>query len=78
VAETVEVVVTTPDGQAATLSGGYTYAPPQFSDFNGVWEGHLGDEGETPFAFTVENDLLASISCNSNTSSSPPSTKTDR
>jgi IPT/TIG domain-containing protein len=34
----VEIVVTNPDGQAATFAGGYTYASPQSFDFNGAWE----------------------------------------
>ena len=62
-AGTVDVVVTNPDGQVARLNGGYTYASPQFHDFNGDWEGWLGDEGEAPLRFTVQNDVLVSVSC---------------
>jgi hypothetical protein len=42
---------------------GYTYASPAFKDFNGQWEGWVGDEGETPLRFTIENDVLVSLSC---------------
>ena len=35
----VDVVVTNPDGQAVRWSGALTYAPPEFFDFNGTWEG---------------------------------------
>lgn len=62
-AGSVDVVVTNPDGQVVRLNGGYTYASPQFKDFNGEWEGWLGDEGETPLRFTVQNDVLVSLSC---------------
>jgi hypothetical protein len=51
------------DGQVARLDRGYTYLPPQSPDFNGVWEGHVGDEGETTLKFTVENDTLVSMAC---------------
>jgi hypothetical protein len=62
-AGTVDVVVTNPDGQVARLTGAYTYSRPQFRDFNGDWEGRLGDEGEAPLRFTVQNDVLVSVSC---------------
>ena len=59
----VDIVVTTADGQVARLDGGYTYVRPQFSDFNGVWEGYVGDEQEMAFTFTVENNTLVHGSC---------------
>ena len=63
VAGKVAVVVTASDGQVAELAGGYTYAAPHLSDFNGIWEGRLGDETETAFSFTIQNDQLVSVSC---------------
>jgi IPT/TIG domain len=63
VAGAVDVVVTTADGQVARLDGGYTYRAPRFADFNGVWEGNVGDEGELAFTFTVENNTLVNLSC---------------
>jgi hypothetical protein len=59
----VDVVVTTGDGRAAGLPAGYIYVAPRFTDFNGVWEGRLGDETETSMAFTVENDTVVTLSC---------------
>jgi hypothetical protein len=59
----VDVVVTNPDGESSTLTGGYTYAPPESFDFNGRWSG-FGDAGQDiPIAFTIENDGLTSVSC---------------
>jgi type 1 fimbria pilin len=71
----VDVVVTNPDGQVVRLNGGYTYASPQFKDFNGEWEGRFGEEGESPLRFTVESDVLVSLSCAGPvTLTSPPAT----
>ena len=59
-AGTAAVVVANPDGERASLDGGYTYAPPQSFDFNGVWE---AGAHETPIQFTIENNSLVSLSC---------------
>ena len=48
-AGTVELAVLAPDGQLDRLAGGFTFARLSVSDFNGVWEGYVGDEGETAF-----------------------------
>ena len=61
-AGTVDVVVINPDRQTGTLSGGYTYAPPESFDPNGIWEGGA-ITGHEHFAFTVRNDLVVSVSC---------------
>ena len=76
-AGTVELAVLAPDGQIDRLAGGFTFARPSVSDFNGVWEGYVGDEGETAFSFTVENDALVSLTCYTTTIafSPPPSTR---
>jgi len=62
-AGTVTVVVTNPDGQSATLPGGYTYALPGSFDFNGEWEGGTGYDWLTPVRFTIRNDVLVAVSC---------------
>lgn len=70
----VEIVVTNPDGQAATFAGGYTYASPQSFDFNGAWEGfalaHPDAQGRSApqhsdmgMRFTIENNRLTSLVC---------------
>lgn len=59
-AGTVDVVVTSSAGQRASLEGGYTYVPPESFDFNGVWE---AGAHETPIQFTIENNILVSLSC---------------
>ena len=75
-AGTVELAVSTPDGQLAQLAGGFTFVPPAFSNFNGTWAGRLGDEGETAFSFTVRDDVLVSISCNTAALATTPSPST--
>jgi IPT/TIG domain len=64
-AGTVDVVVTNPGAQEKGLAGGYTYAPPQSFDFNGIWAGGAGAELDDPFRFTIENNLVVSVSCGS-------------
>jgi hypothetical protein len=68
----VAIVVANPNGQTATLSGGYSYAPPQSFDFNGTWEGfaaahpdHLGPTRHSDMAmrFTIERNVLTSFTC---------------
>jgi hypothetical protein len=61
-AGTVDVTVTNPDGQSATLTGAYTYVEPGSLDFNGNWEGY-GTEGETALTFVIRNNVLTEISC---------------
>jgi hypothetical protein len=57
----VDVVVTTADGQTATLAGGYTFVLPQSLDFNGNW---TGDGHDAPTVrFTIQNDTLVSFGC---------------
>jgi hypothetical protein len=76
-AGTVELVVSTMDGQTELLAGGFTFVPPRFTNFNGTWDGRLGDETETAFSFTVENDVLVGVSCDATAlaASSAPSTR---
>ena len=74
---TVDLVLTNPDGQSATLSAGYRYAAPGTLDFSGQWKGiaddRRDDHSSTEVALTIENNKVISISCNSAvTSLSPP------
>lgn len=69
----VDVVVTNPDGQAATLVGGYVYAAPGSFDFNGSWGGFGTAGQDIPILFTIEDNRLTSVSCDALTLTlSPP------
>ena len=58
------MVVTNADGQKQRIPGGYTYAPSETFDFNGVWTG-FGWEIGTPITFTIQNNVLVSVTCGS-------------
>ena len=76
-AGTLDVVVTNPDGQSATLSGAYRFAEPESLDFNGHWEGRAGSHWDYVVLFTIENNLVTSASCDGGAAhifSEPPST----
>jgi hypothetical protein len=64
-AGTVDVVVRNGGGREDTLARGYTFAPPESFDFNGIWDAHSGDEYDTEMHFVVENNMLISLSCGS-------------
>jgi IPT/TIG domain-containing protein len=68
----VAIVVANPNGQTATLSGGYSYASPQSFDFNGTWEGFAAAHPDHPgptrhsdmdMRFTIERNVLTSFTC---------------
>lgn len=59
----VDVAVTNPRSQAATLAGGYTYASPDSLAFSGSWLGHAGPDYEIEMRFTIQNDVLTTVSC---------------
>jgi hypothetical protein len=68
----VAIIVANPNGQTATLGGGYSYALPQSFDFNGTWEGfaaahpdHLGPtrHSDMGMRFTIERNVLTSFAC---------------
>ena len=61
----VDVVVTNPGGPAATLPGGYSYASPDSLQFSGSWLGHAGSDYDTEMRFTIQNNMLTSVSCGS-------------
>ncbi len=65
---TVDVTVTNPGGLNATLPGGYTYALPDAFDFNGDWIAHAGPDFEIDMRFTIQNDVLVSIACGTDSS----------
>jgi len=66
-AGTVNVVVTNPDGQADTLTAGYTYVSPASFDFNGTWLGGAGSEYDYELRFTIEKNVLTRVSCHTST-----------
>ena len=63
----VDVVVTNPGGLEARLPGGYVYEPPESFDFNGDWVAHVGPEFEQDMRFTIRDNVLISVSCNTST-----------
>lgn len=77
----VDVVVVNPDGQTATLAGGFTYAAPETFDFNGSWEGwHTADStgAHLTLAFTIEDGKLTSVTCDGAVTLRPPNPPTVR
>ena len=58
----VDVVVSNGDGQSATVTNGFTYAPPESFDPNGIWEGEIPEEG-SGVRITIQNNLVTSVSC---------------
>ena len=62
-AGTVDVIVTNPGGLEARLTGGYAFEPPDSFDFNGDWVAHAGPEFETDMRFTMRDNVLVSVSC---------------
>lgn len=61
---TVDVVVTNVDGQQAVASGAYTFADPASFAVDGHWRGvTFAGESDEPFALTVENSAVVSLTC---------------
>ena len=58
----VDIAVINPDGEAR-LPGAFTYVAPENLDINGTWEGRAGDHWDFPLSFSIENDVLVSLSC---------------
>lgn len=72
-AGTVDVLVTNIDSQPGRLEAGYTYVVPESLDFNGTWSGYPWDGSDLLVEFTIENDQLLSVSCDTTTVTfSPP------
>ena len=59
----VDVVVTSPDGQSYRLANGYTYAPPASFDPNGVWSGYSLNGTDTLVEFAIRENRLIKASC---------------
>jgi hypothetical protein len=73
----VDLVVTNPDGTEATRRGGFTFVLPESLDLNGTWEGRAGEHYDFVLRFTIEKNVVTSVSCGSAsdvTFSAPPST----
>ncbi len=66
-AGTVDVVVTNTGGQPGRLAAGYTFASPQSFDFNGTWAGYPIDGSDYLLRFTILQNELLSVSCDSST-----------
>lgn len=60
---TVDVVVTNPDGQSQRLAAGYTYAPQDSFDLNGVWSGYSLYGTDTLVDVVIQDNRLVSASC---------------
>ena len=60
-----DVVVTNPNGHSVTLRDAFTYTPPYPGSFNGTWVGYAGVDGSLPIQFTIEQDKLMSVKCES-------------
>ena len=82
-AGTVNVRVTSPAGESATLTRGFVYTPPQSFNFNGTWTGYAlahpilqGGVNNSPrhsdmeMQFTIENNVLTGFGCGGSTISS--------
>jgi hypothetical protein len=67
----VDVVVIN-SGDQTRLPGGYTYAPSETFDFNGVWTGFAWERG-TPIRLTIQNNTLMSVTCGSASHTFSPS-----
>ena len=59
----VDIVVDNGVTAPHVLAGGFTYAAPGSFDFNGVWEGEAGTEGEFPFQITIQDDFVTRLRC---------------
>ena len=60
---TVDLVVSNPDGQSHRVADGYTYAPPDSFDPNGVWGGYTLYGSDTWVDFVIRGNRIVSASC---------------
>lgn len=59
----VDVSVANPGGQLVSAAEGFSYRAPQSFDFNGTWSG-FGDAGQDILlGFTIRDDTVISVSC---------------
>jgi hypothetical protein len=62
-AGTVDVLVTNAGGQPGRLDAAYTFAVPESFDFNGTWWGFPFDGSDLLVEFTIQNNALLQVSC---------------
>jgi hypothetical protein len=62
-AGTVDLTVTNPDGQSHRVAAGYTYAPQESFDPNGVWGGYSLNGTDTWVEFVIHDNRIVSASC---------------
>ena len=73
-AGTVDVIVTKPSGESATVTGGFRYASPQSFNFNGTWIGYALAHPELQgrarvlhsdmdMLLTIQNNVLTGFTC---------------
>jgi hypothetical protein len=62
-AGSVDLIVTNPDGQAQRLVSGYTYAPQESFDPDGVWSGFSVNGTDTLVEFVIRDRRLVSAAC---------------
>jgi len=74
-AGSVDVVVSGQTGQSVTLTSAFTYASPDTFDFNGSWAGFGGNGQDNLIRFTIQDNMLLGVSCDS-ISSAPGTTVT--
>jgi hypothetical protein len=60
----VDVTVTNPGGLSGTLTGAYTFAPPDTFDFNGDWIAQEIEGYPLKMQFTIRDNMLVRVSCN--------------
>ena len=60
---TVDLTVTNPDGQSHRVAAGYTYAPQESFDPNGVWGGFSLNGTDTWVEFVIHDNRIVSASC---------------
>ena len=60
---TVDLTVTNPDGQSNRVAAGYTYAPQESFDMNGVWTGYTLNGTDTAVDFVIQDNRLLTASC---------------
>lgn len=60
---TVDLVVSNPDGQSNRVAAGYTYAPPDSFDPNGVWGGFTLNGTDAWVEFVIRGNRIVSASC---------------
>ena len=65
-AGTVGVVVTSSTtGQPVVTSQTFTFAPPETFDFNGSWSGFGWNGQDNPIEFTIRDNVLLGVLCDS-------------